>query len=100
MWRRWSSWMPTTQTSASSSGARQREKYKARALRDAGFDMDLDGDDIHSIQYQNANNSVRATDSFMEAVVNDELSGLRLGPFGWRSDRTRCAPAPCSARLR
>ena len=35
------------------------EERKARALRDAGFDMDLDGKDSHSIQYQNANNSVR-----------------------------------------
>ena len=49
-----------------------KEENKARALKAAGFDMDLDGEDIHSIQYQNANNSVRVTDSFMEAVVNDE----------------------------
>ncbi len=47
------------------------EERKARALQDAGFDMDLDGKDSHSIQYQNANNSVRATDEFMEAVVED-----------------------------
>ncbi len=47
------------------------EERKARALRAAGFDMDLDGDDIHSIQYQNANNSVRVTDEFMQAVVDD-----------------------------
>ncbi|MDQ1355880.1 MAG: ribonucleoside-diphosphate reductase alpha chain, partial [Acidimicrobiaceae bacterium] len=40
-------------------------------LRDAGFDMDLDGKDSHSIQYQNANNSVRVTDEFMEAVLDD-----------------------------
>src|SRR6187455_1464088 len=44
------------------------EERKARALRDAGFDMDLDGKDSHSIQYQNANNSVRVTDAFMRAV--------------------------------
>jgi adenosylcobalamin-dependent ribonucleoside-diphosphate reductase len=44
------------------------EERKARALRDAGFDMDLDGRDSHSIQYQNANNSVRVTDEFMHAV--------------------------------
>jgi ribonucleoside-diphosphate reductase alpha chain len=44
------------------------EERKARVLRDAGFDMDLDGSDIHSIQYQNANNSVRVTDEFMQAV--------------------------------
>jgi ribonucleoside-diphosphate reductase alpha chain len=47
------------------------EERKARALRDAGFDMDLDGKDSHSIQYQNANNSVRVTDEFMNAVVED-----------------------------
>ena len=47
------------------------EERKARALAAAGFDMDLDGADSHSIQYQNANNSVRVTDDFMEAVVND-----------------------------
>ncbi len=45
------------------------EERKARVLRDAGFDMDLDGKDAYSIQYQNANNSVRVTDEFMEAVV-------------------------------
>jgi ribonucleotide reductase alpha subunit len=45
------------------------EERKARALRDAGFDMDLDGKDSHSIQYQNANNSVRVTDEFMQAVL-------------------------------
>jgi ribonucleoside-diphosphate reductase alpha chain len=47
------------------------EEKKARVLRDAGFDMDLDGKDIHSIQYQNANNSVRISDDFMEAVLAD-----------------------------
>jgi ribonucleoside-diphosphate reductase alpha chain len=44
------------------------EEKKAAALRDAGFDMRLDSDSFHSIQYQNANNSVRVTDEFMEAV--------------------------------
>ncbi|MEY4229622.1 MAG: hypothetical protein RLZZ362_471 [Actinomycetota bacterium] len=48
-----------------------REERKARVLRDAGFDMDLDGSDSFSIQYQNANNSVRVSDEFMDAVVND-----------------------------
>jgi ribonucleoside-diphosphate reductase alpha chain len=47
------------------------EERKARALEAAGFDMDLDGRDSHSIQYQNANNSVRVTDAFMHAVVDD-----------------------------
>jgi ribonucleoside-diphosphate reductase alpha chain len=48
-----------------------KEERKARVLRDAGFDMDLDGVDSFSIQYQNANNSVRVTDEFMQAVVDD-----------------------------
>ncbi|MBW4030537.1 MAG: vitamin B12-dependent ribonucleotide reductase [Acidobacteria bacterium] len=48
-----------------------KEEKKARVLRDAGFDMDLDGKDIHSIQYQNANNSVRISDDFMQAVLTD-----------------------------
>ncbi len=47
------------------------EERKARVLREAGFDMDLDGVDSHSIQYQNANNSIRVTDEFMQAVVDD-----------------------------
>jgi ribonucleoside-diphosphate reductase alpha chain len=47
------------------------EERKARALREAGFDMDLDGRDSHSIQYQNANNSVRVTDEFMQAYLDD-----------------------------
>jgi ribonucleoside-diphosphate reductase alpha chain len=49
-----------------------KEEDKAAALRDAGFDMSIDGDGFHSIQYQNANNSVRVTDEFMRAVENDE----------------------------
>src|SRR3954452_17076821 len=49
-----------------------REEEKAAALRDAGFDMRLDSDSFHSIQYQNANNSVRVTDEFMAAVERDE----------------------------
>jgi ribonucleoside-diphosphate reductase alpha chain len=45
-----------------------KEEEKAAALRDAGFDMSIDGEGFTSIQYQNANNSVRVTDDFMEAV--------------------------------
>jgi ribonucleoside-diphosphate reductase alpha chain len=48
------------------------EEDKAAALRDAGFDMSIDGEGFFSIQYQNANNSVRVTDEFMRAVENDE----------------------------
>ena len=48
------------------------EERKARALRDAGFDMDLDGRDSYSIQYQNANNSVRVDDGFMKAYEQDQ----------------------------
>jgi ribonucleoside-diphosphate reductase alpha chain len=47
------------------------EERKQRALRDAGFDMDLDGKDAYSVQYQNANNSVRVTDEFMQAYLDD-----------------------------
>src|SRR5206468_10962590 len=47
------------------------EERKARVLRDAGFDMDLDGKDSYSTQYQNANNSVRVTDEFMKAYLDD-----------------------------
>ena len=53
------------------------EERKARVLRDAGFDMDLDGKDAISIQYQNANNSMRVTDEFMNAVVDDADWHLR-----------------------
>jgi ribonucleotide reductase alpha subunit len=58
------------------------EERKARALRDAGFDMDLDGKDSHSIQYQNANNSVRVTDEFMQAVLDDDVWNLRAVTTG------------------
>ncbi|MFE3453482.1 vitamin B12-dependent ribonucleotide reductase [Nonomuraea sp. NPDC059194] len=54
-----------------------REEDKIRALRDAGFDMDLGGKDIVSVQYQNANNSVRVSDEFMRAVDKGGEFGLR-----------------------
>ncbi len=54
-----------------------REEDKIRALRDAGFDMDLGGRDIVSVQYQNANNSVRVSDEFMRAYEQDREHHLR-----------------------
>jgi ribonucleoside-diphosphate reductase alpha chain len=53
-----------------------REEEKAAALREAGFDMRIDSDSFHSIQYQNANNSVRVTDEFMQAVEKGEKWNL------------------------
>jgi ribonucleoside-diphosphate reductase alpha chain len=64
-----------------------KEEDKAEALRNAGFDMSIDGEGFKSIQYQNANNSVRVTDEFMEAVENDaEWQTLA------RKDRTPIGP--------
>nr|WP_042181128.1 vitamin B12-dependent ribonucleotide reductase [Kibdelosporangium sp. MJ126-NF4]CEL14825.1 Ribonucleotide reductase of class II (coenzyme B12-dependent) [Kibdelosporangium sp. MJ126-NF4]CTQ96544.1 Ribonucleotide reductase of class II (coenzyme B12-dependent) (EC 1.17.4.1) [Kibdelosporangium sp. MJ126-NF4] len=54
-----------------------KEEAKIRVLRDAGFDMDLGGKDITSVQYQNANNSIRVSDEFMHAVENDGDFALR-----------------------
>ncbi len=59
-----------------------REEDKIRALRDAGFDMDLGGRDITSVQYQNANNSVRVSDEFMRAVESSSPFGLRARQTG------------------
>jgi ribonucleotide reductase alpha subunit len=59
-----------------------REEDKIRTLRDAGFDMDLGGKDIVSVQYQNANNSVRVTDEFMRAVENGTEFGLKARADG------------------
>jgi ribonucleoside-diphosphate reductase alpha chain len=54
-----------------------REEEKIRVLRDGGFDMDLGGADINSVQYQNANNSVRVSDEFMRSVESGGDFGLR-----------------------
>ena len=59
-----------------------REEDKIRVLRDAGFDMDLGGNDITSVQYQNANNSVRVSDEFMRAVEEGTDFGLRARKTG------------------
>ena len=59
-----------------------REEEKIRALRDAGFDMDLGGKDIISVQYQNANNSVRVSDAFMRAYEAGESFGLTARSTG------------------
>ncbi len=58
------------------------EEQKIRALRDAGFDMDLGGKDIISVQYQNANNSVRVSDEFMRAFEKGEGFGLKARSTG------------------
>ena len=59
-----------------------REEDKIRVLRDAGYDMDLGGKDITSVQYQNANNSVRVSDEFMRALEADDDFGLRARTDG------------------
>jgi ribonucleoside-diphosphate reductase alpha chain len=59
-----------------------REEKKVRVLREAGFDMDLDGEDYASIQYQNANNSVRVTDEFMRAYEAGESYPVRAVTTG------------------
>lgn len=65
------------------------EERKARVLQEAGYDMDLDGKDAFSVQYQNANNSVRVTDDFMEAVINDETWELKAVTTGKTVKSTR-----------
>lgn len=60
------------------------EERKARVLEQNGFDMSLDGKDSFSVQYQNANNSVRVTDEFMQAVVEDKEWDLKAVTTGKR----------------
>jgi ribonucleoside-diphosphate reductase alpha chain len=59
-----------------------REEDKIRVLRDGGFDMDLGGKDITSVQYQNANNSVRVSDEFMRAVEDGKPFDLAARQTG------------------
>jgi ribonucleoside-diphosphate reductase alpha chain len=59
-----------------------REEEKVRVLRDAGFDMDLGGKDITSVQYQNANNSVRVSDEFMRTVESSGMFDLAARTTG------------------
>jgi ribonucleoside-diphosphate reductase alpha chain len=58
------------------------EEDKIRALRDAGFDMEIEGKDLYSVQYQNGNNSVRVSDEFMRAVEAGAPFGLRARKTG------------------
>jgi ribonucleoside-diphosphate reductase alpha chain len=81
--------------------AKAREEEKIRVLRDAGFDMDLGGTDIVSVQYQNANNSVRVSDEFMRAVEEGKEFDLlarrtgeiveRIGARGLMRDMAQAA---------
>jgi ribonucleoside-diphosphate reductase alpha chain len=77
-----------------------REEEKAAALREAGFDMSIDGEGFHSIQYQNANNSVRVTEQFLDAVARGEewqtiarVSGEPLETFDARELMNEIAEA-------
>ncbi|WP_019815268.1 vitamin B12-dependent ribonucleotide reductase [Saccharomonospora saliphila] len=69
-----------------------KEEHKIRVLRDAGFDVDLGGGDISSVQYQNANNSVRVSDEFMQAVETEGQFGLRARMTGEVLERVEAKP--------
>ena len=66
-----------------------KEEKKAHTLIEAGYDSSLDGDAYSSIFFQNANNSVRATDDFMQAVVEDRDWWTRSVSTGEKKDRIR-----------
>ena len=76
-----------------------KEENKIRVLRDAGFDMDLGGEDIISVQYQNANNSVRVSDEFMRAVDAGSDRSVCVPGRPARSSRPS-TPVSFSARSR
>ncbi|MEO8863107.1 MAG: vitamin B12-dependent ribonucleotide reductase [Candidatus Saccharimonadales bacterium] len=69
--------------------AKALEERKARDLQSLGWDMSLNGKDAFSVQYQNANNSVRVTDDFMQAVVNDADWDLRAVKTGKSVERIK-----------
>ncbi|CAO5241850.1 vitamin B12-dependent ribonucleotide reductase [Frankia sp. AgKG'84/4] len=73
-----------------------REERKIRVLQNAGFDMEVGGRDIDSVQFQNANNAVRVTDEFMRAVAADRPFELRARGDG---EVTRSIPARALFRL-
>src|ERR1700728_2792859 len=66
---------------------KEKEEKKAWALIEAGYDSSLDGDAYSSIFFQNANNSVRATDDFMQAVVEDKEWWTKSVGNGEKKDR-------------
>src|SRR6202012_1447846 len=66
-----------------------KEEKKAHALVDAGYDSSLDGDAYSSIFFQNANNSVRPTDEFMQAVLDDGEWWTRSVVNGEKKDRKK-----------
>ena len=61
---------------------KSKEERKAYALGEAGYDLSLDGEAWTSIQFQNANNSVRVTDDFMRAALNDDKWMLKTVTTG------------------